>query len=43
MIGFLIVNYNDAKTTEKLLLNVKNYQCLDKILVVDNKIGRAHV
>lgn len=36
MIGFLIVNYNDAKTTEKLLLNVKNYQCLDKILVVDN-------
>ncbi len=36
MIGFLIINYNDAPTTKKLLDNVKNYDCLSKILVVDN-------
>lgn len=36
MIGFLIINYNDAPTTEKLIKNVKNYRCLDKIVVVDN-------
>jgi GT2 family glycosyltransferase len=36
MIGFLIINYNDAKTTIHLLENIKNYRCLDKIVVVDN-------
>lgn len=36
MIGFLIINYNDAPTTKKLLDNIKNYSCLDKIVVVDN-------
>lgn len=36
MIGFLIINYNDAKTTIKLLQNIEHYSCLDKILVVDN-------
>ena len=33
----IIVNYNDAKTTIKLLDNIKDYKCLDKIIVVDNK------
>ena len=34
--GFLIVNYNDYETTNKLLENIKNYSCLDMIVVVDN-------
>lgn len=34
--AFLIINYNDAKTTLTLLNNIKRYKCLDKILVVDN-------
>lgn len=33
---FLIINYNDYQTTEKLLNNIKNYNCIDHILVVDN-------
>lgn len=33
----IIVNYNDSDTTIKLLNNVKNYKCIDKIIVVDNK------
>lgn len=33
---FLIINYNDYHTTEKLLNNIKNYNCIDRILVVDN-------
>lgn len=36
MIGFLIINYNDASTTQKLIDNVKDYSCLSKIVVVDN-------
>lgn len=36
MIGFLIINYNDAETTKKLLENIKGYTCIDHILVVDN-------
>ena len=36
MLGIVIVNYNDAKTTKRLLDNVKDYQILDKIVVVDN-------
>ena len=35
--GFLIVNYNDFETTSILLENIKNYDCLDHIVVVDNK------
>lgn len=35
-LGMVIINYNDAKTTKKLLTNIKNYKCLDKIVVVDN-------
>ena len=34
--AFLIVNYNDYETTLKLINNIKNYSCLDKILIVDN-------
>lgn len=33
---FLIINYNDAKTTIKLINNIKEYECIDKILIVDN-------
>lgn len=32
----IIVNYNDFETTKRLLENVKDYKCLDKIIVVDN-------
>lgn len=35
--GIVIVNYNDYKTTKELLDNIKDYKCLDKIIVVDNK------
>ena len=36
MLGIVIVNYNDGKTTKLLLDNIKDYQALDKIVVVDN-------
>lgn len=36
MIGFLIINYNDAPTTIQLLENVRDYSCLNYIVVVDN-------
>ena len=35
-IGIVIVNYNDYKTTSRLLNNVKDYKCLSHIVVVDN-------
>lgn len=35
-IAMVIVNYNDYETTKTLLDNVKDYQCLTKIVVVDN-------
>lgn len=35
--AIVIVNYNDYKTTIKLLDNIKDYKFLDKIVVVDNK------
>ena len=35
--AFVIVNYNDYKTTIKLIENLKDYNILDKIVVVDNK------
>lgn len=37
MIGIVIVNYNDYKTTKRLLDNVKDYKILKEIVVVDNK------
>lgn len=36
-LGIVIVNYNDYKTTIKLLKNIKDYKCLDSIIIVDNK------
>ena len=33
---FLIINYNDYETTNKLIENIKEYKLLDKILIVDN-------
>lgn len=35
--GFLIVNYNDYASTKKLIDNIKSYNNIDLILVVDNK------
>ena len=35
-IGFIIINYNDYESTKKLLWNIKDYKCLDLIVVVDN-------
>lgn len=34
--GIVILNYNDFKTTSKMLNQIKNYRCLDYIVVVDN-------
>lgn len=36
-LGMVIVNYNDYKMTLNLLANIKDYKCLDKIIIVDNK------
>ncbi len=33
---FLIVNYNDFKSTKHLIDNIKNYNCLREIVIVDN-------
>lgn len=35
-VGFLIINYNDYETTNKLINNIKNYNIIDKIVIVDN-------
>ncbi len=35
-LGIVIVNYNDFDMTSRLLNNIKNYKCLDEIIVVDN-------
>lgn len=35
-LGMVIVNYNDCKTTGFLLDKIKDYKCLDLIVVVDN-------
>ncbi len=34
--GIVIVNYNDFNSTNDLIHNIKSYQILDKIVVVDN-------
>ena len=36
-VGFLIINYNDYKTTLKLIDNIKEYKVINEIVVVDNK------
>ena len=35
-ICFVIVNYNDYKTTKRLLYEIKSFKTLEKIVVVDN-------
>jgi GT2 family glycosyltransferase len=35
-ISCIILNYNDAKTTLSLVSAIKDYECLDSIVVVDN-------
>ena len=35
-LGMVIVNYNDYDMTSRLLNNVKDYKCLEEIVVVDN-------
>ena len=32
----IILNYNDAVTTEKLINKIKSYESIDKIIIVDN-------
>ncbi|MGN1032442.1 MAG: glycosyltransferase family 2 protein [Intestinibacter sp.] len=34
--GFVILNYNDYKTTIKLVEDIKNYKSIDLIVIVDN-------
>ena len=33
---FVIVNYNDYKTTYNLINNIEDYSCVDEIVIVDN-------
>lgn len=35
-LAIVIINYNDYETTKKLLNNIRDYKCLEKIVVVDN-------
>jgi N-acetylglucosaminyl-diphospho-decaprenol L-rhamnosyltransferase len=35
--GMVIVNYNDYPTTIKLINNILDYKCLNRIVIVDNK------
>ena len=35
-LGMVIINYNDYETTEILLNNIKEYDSLDSIVIVDN-------
>lgn len=35
-LGMIIINYNDYDSTKAILWNVKGYNCLDLIVVVDN-------
>ena len=34
--GMIIVHYNDYESVKSLVDNVKNYNCIDKIVIVDN-------
>ena len=33
---FIVVNYNDYKTTYNLIKNIEDYSCVDEIVIVDN-------
>ena len=34
--GLVVLNYNDYKTTIKLIKMIKNYKSIDLIVIVDN-------
>lgn len=34
--AIIILNYNDYKTTNDMINQIKDYECLDKIVIVDN-------
>ena len=35
-LGMVIVNYNDFENTSRLIKNIKDYKCLNHIVIVDN-------
>lgn len=36
MLCIIVLNYNDYKTTNEFVMQIKNYECIDKIVIVDN-------
>ena len=34
--GMIIVHYNDYESVKQLIDNIKNYKCIDKVVIVDN-------
>lgn len=36
MLNYVILNYNDYETTKKCVNIIKDFQCIDKIIIVDN-------
>ena len=36
MIGIVVLNYNDWKTTLDFVISINGYSCFDKIVIVDN-------
>ena len=34
--GIVILNYNDYENTIKMIEQIKDYRCLNKIIIVDN-------
>ena len=34
--GFVVINYNDYETTEKIIKNISDYKTIDEIVIVDN-------
>ena len=36
MVTLVVLNFNDAKTTEEYIQSIRNYECFDHIVIVDN-------
>lgn len=36
-VGIVILNYNDYQTTKDMIDNIKDYDSIDHIVIVDNK------
>lgn len=36
VLDFIILNYNDFRTTMNLINEIHDYKCIDHIIVVDN-------